>query len=96
MSDLLDLDGPLSPPRRNGELGFDEPWEGRAFGIVLAIVESSFRGDWELFRQLLIHAIAEQPDRPYWHSWAVALERLVTKNGLLSVEEIDAAADGHA
>jgi hypothetical protein len=92
LNDVLDLDSHVAPPRRNGELVFDEPWQGRAFGIAAALVESCFEGDREPFRRMLVHAVAEQPERPYWHSWVVALERLATENGLVSPEEIDAAA----
>lgn len=56
-------------------------------------METQYAGDREPFRQLLIASIAEEPDRPYWQSWAVALERLVLQRGLLSAEEVDVAAD---
>ena len=29
-----DAHGPLAPPRRNGELVFEAPWETRAFGLA--------------------------------------------------------------
>jgi hypothetical protein len=31
---------------------------------------------WDAFRDRLKAAIAEQPDRPYYDSWMVALEQL--------------------
>jgi hypothetical protein len=82
-TDLLDVDGPAAPPRRNGELVFDAPWQSRVFGLCAAIVETCFGGDREPFRQHLVAAIAEDPDRPYWESWTVALDSLVTEAGLL-------------
>ena len=38
--------------------------------------------DWDDFRQRLIAAVAEDPDRPYYESWAAALETLVADLGL--------------
>ena len=46
----LDVDGPAAPPRSNGELVFGEPWEGRAFGLVMALVDSG-RLSYEDFRR---------------------------------------------
>ena len=82
-ADLLDVDGVAAPPRRNGELVFDAPWQSRVFGLCAAVVETCFDGDREPFRQRLIAAIADDPARPYWDSWTVALEALVTESGLL-------------
>ena len=82
----------LEPPRRNGELAFDEPWQARAFAIAQAVVESCFGGDREPFRQLLIAAIAAEPARPYWDSWATALEELVVAAGLVDPSAVDRLA----
>ncbi len=70
---LLELD----LPRRNGELAFDAPWQGRVFALAAAVVEHAFGGDREPFRQQLIKAIAAEPGRPYWESWTAALEVVV-------------------
>lgn len=67
----------LDLPRRNGELAFDAPWQSTVFALAAAVVEHAFGGDREPFRRQLINAIAAQPDRPYWESWAAALEALV-------------------
>jgi uncharacterized membrane-anchored protein len=67
----------LGVPRRNGELAFDAPWQGRVFALAAAVVERALGGDREPFRQQLIRAIAAEPDRPYWESWTAALEALV-------------------
>jgi len=69
---------------------FDAPWQGRVFGLAAAVVETRFDGDREPFRQRLIAAIAADPERPYWDSWAVALEDLVTTSGLLASGDVDA------
>ena len=34
-----EAEGPAAPPRANGELVFEAPWESRAFGIAIALVE---------------------------------------------------------
>ena len=85
----LDVDGPAAPPRSNGEVVFEAPWQGRVFGLAAAVVETRFGGDREPFRQRLIAAIAAAPERPYWESWAVALEDLVTSSGLLASDDVD-------
>jgi len=85
----LDVDGPAAPPRSNGELVFDAPWQARVFGLAAAVVETRFGGDREPFRERLIAAIADDPQRPYWDSWAVALEELVTAQGLLPPDAVE-------
>ena len=37
---ITEMQGELALPRSNGELVFDAPWEGRAFGIAVALNES--------------------------------------------------------
>ena len=86
---LVDVDGIAAPPRRNGELVFEAPWQSRVFGLCAAIVETCFEGDREPFRQQLIAAIAAEPDRPYWDSWTVALEHLVVEAGLLDESSME-------
>jgi nitrile hydratase accessory protein len=94
----LDVGGPAAPPRRNGELAFDEPWESRAFALTMALCD---RGglDWERFRQELIAAVAawERDDgRPeawsYWRCWLAALERLAVQRELVAADEVDVRA----
>jgi Nitrile hydratase beta subunit len=82
-AELVGVDGPAAPPRRNGELVFDAPWQSRVFGLCAAIVATCFDGDREPFRQRLIAAIAAEPERPYWDSWTVALQRLVVDEGVI-------------
>ncbi len=63
-------------PRSNGELTFDEPWQGRALAMAIVLVER-LGLDWDAFRAQLIAAIAADSARPYWDSWAVALDSFV-------------------
>ena len=79
---IRELDGgPAAPPRSNGELVFDAPWQGRVLAMAVALVEQ-LDLPWDDFRQRLIAAIADDPDRPYYESWTAALESLVDDLGL--------------
>jgi hypothetical protein len=73
--------GATALPRRNGELAFDEPWQGRAFGAALGLVQAHGL-DWDEFRRHLVAAIEHRPDRPYWESWLTALESLTAELGI--------------
>ena len=94
MNDLPDdvalMDGPGALPRDNGELVFDAPWQGRSLAIAVALVER-FGLPWDAFRLRLIDAIAEAPHRPYYESWAAALESLVVSLGLATPTTLDQA-----
>ena len=83
-----DLEGRVSPPRDNGEIVFAAPWERRAFGITIALCRSG-ACEWEAFRQALITRIGEDGERPYWRSWAAALEDVLAGEALLSGDELD-------
>ena len=77
------MEGLAALPRDNGELVFAAPWEARAVAMAVALVERAGL-PWDAFRQRLIGAIADDPDRPYYESWAIALEQLVIEEGLAS------------
>lgn len=89
------LGAPDSPPRSNGELLFREPWEGRAFGIAIALSKKGHY-EWENFRQKLITSIGEweaahckdDPNWDYYQRWLLALERLVVESNLLDGEAL--------
>lgn len=72
---LLDVDGLAAPPRSNGELAFAHPWERRLFGVTMALTQSSFA--YADFRERLIARITDDPERPYWLSWELALEDML-------------------
>jgi len=86
-----------APPRSNGELSFRRLWEGRAFGMAIALSKKGHY-EWEDFRQSLISSIAEweaehrkdDPDWDYYERWLLALEKIVLEARLLSPEEIEA------
>ena len=95
LSDAIALIGDqTAPPRDNGELVFDAPWQARAFAIALATVDRTGLS-WEAFRRRLIDAIADEPHRPYYDSWVVALEALVVSAGLTTRVELD-SLDGRS
>src|SRR5262249_1661016 len=85
-----------APPRRNGELLFQRPWEGRAFGMAIALSKKGHY-DWEEFRQGLISSIAEReknhrehdPDWDFYERWLLALEHLVFELDLLDRKELE-------
>jgi nitrile hydratase accessory protein len=90
----LDVDGPAAPPRSNGELVFAEPWEGRAFGLTMALVHGGTL-DYETFRTALIERIrAEEADPPageqfrYYRCWLAALEQVLGEAGLVPEEDV--------
>lgn len=86
---VLDWDGPVAPPRRNGELVFDALWESRLFGMTMTLYEQGAFA-WDEFRDRLIAAIgawerAHHPDDHgyrYWDCWLDAFESLVATKGL--------------
>jgi nitrile hydratase accessory protein len=84
------VSGPAAPPRRNGELVFAAPWEGRTFAMAVAMVER-LGLDWSEFQERLIAAIAAEPDRAYYASWVAALEALLVDHGVVSAGELAAA-----
>lgn len=84
-----DLEGRVSPPRDNGEIVFAAPWERRVFGLTVALCRSD-ACEWESFRRRLIRRIAEDETRPYWKSWAAALEDVLADTSTLGRAELDA------
>ena len=92
LAQRLDEDGPAAPPRTNGELVFEAPWQGRAFGMVMNLAERGVL-DYEDFRAELIRAIAEaeheDEDFSYYACWLRALERVLVSRGLLAATRIE-------
>ncbi len=91
----IDVEGTAAPPRRNGELVFQEPWEGRAFGLAVALRDQGLF-PWEAFRTRLITAIAEADGHPvgeerpeYYENWLAALQKLLVESGILTTDEIE-------
>ncbi len=81
------MSGLAALPRSNGEVVFAEPWEGRAFGIAVALHESG-AFEWGPFRQRLIARIAEaertEAAFSYYRCWLAALEDVLVASGLVA------------
>ena len=93
---IADMEGNTALPRRSGELVFQDPWEGEAFAMAVALCE---RGSypWSDFQQHLITQIAaaEQKEispetRPtYYECWLAAIESLLLDKKILAKKKID-------
>ena len=87
--DRVYVAGPAAPTRSNGDVVFDTPWQHRVFGLALALNETA-AVPWETFRTRLIGRIAQDEARPYWESWAAALEDVLAASAMLSTTDVDA------
>lgn len=82
--------GAVAPlPRDNGELVFEEPWQGRALAMGIAVLQRT-GASWEDFRGHLVPAIAASPQEAestaataYYSAWLSALDALLAERGLL-------------
>jgi nitrile hydratase accessory protein len=92
-NELAALDRALSAqtplPRDNGELVFEEPWQGRALGMGVVALQRS-GASWTEFRQHLVTAIAARPPADgeseataYYGAWLDALEGLLAERDRL-------------
>jgi nitrile hydratase accessory protein len=110
VEELAAAGGPGAPPRRNGELVFDAPWQSRAFGLAIALHDAG-EIDYETFRSRLIVEIAgaerehgiHDDGEGYYERWLDALQYVLEQQRILSPAEIasraaaiaDAWADDH-
>ena len=95
LAGTLDLpeEGPAAPPRSNGELVFEAPWEGRLFGLTLAMIEAQ-AFTWKEFQAELVAEIkgwerahrAAGSDYAYYKRWLAAFERTLAARDLCSEE----------
>jgi len=83
------LDGALAPPMANGEVVFEEPWQGRAFGMARTLADAGVY-TWDEFRAHLIAVIAAwERTAPagtpyaYYDHFLEALERVLAEKGVL-------------
>jgi nitrile hydratase accessory protein len=95
-ADLADSLAPeLAPPRRNGELIFEDVWHSRAFGLAVSLCREDIF-EWSEFRQTLIARIAAWErtacDEPYvyYEHWLGALEDVLTARGIVDAATLDA------
>ena len=89
---LRDIDSALAEtaplPRSNGELVFEEPWQGRALGMTVVALERA-RIPWSEFSNRLAEAVRQHgydPDEPaaaaYYAAWLDALEATLRGAGV--------------
>jgi len=89
---LADVDRALADaaplPRSNGELVFDEPWQGRALGLAVVSLERAGI-PWAEFSRELGYAVgrhgydpAEPAPDAYYAAWLDALERTLRRAGV--------------
>jgi len=87
------LSDDLAVPRRNGELVFEAPWEGRVFGMAVALSDDA-RYPWDDFRGRLVAEISAAEEHedgsPYYERWLASFERFVIETGAITAAELDA------
>ena len=96
---ISNMTGDAALPRKNGELVFEEPWEGRAFGLAVAMNEGGIY-DWADFRDRLVEETVTDEKHGehagYYQRWVRALERLALDRGLVTSSELDARTGAYA
>jgi nitrile hydratase accessory protein len=93
-TDTFALTGAATPPLMNGELAFDELWQGRVFGIARSLAESGLYS-WDDFRARLIRTIADWEahadpgtEYRYYDRFLQALESLLVERRLIVPGEL--------
>lgn len=86
----------LQPPMANGEVLFEEPWQGRVFGMAVALHESG-AFTWSEFQASLIEVVGEwdrdaESSDPYayYDHFQSALDRLLASKALVSKGDLQA------
>ena len=90
--EVSEMQGAAALPRLNGELVFEEPWEGRAFGIAVALNNRRVY-PWRDFREHLVTQISSDENQGiegrYYDQWLRAMEALLLEQGLVSPDELE-------
>lgn len=107
---FMALEAAAAPPRKNGELVFEAPWESRAFGMAVAL-HGKGTYTWQEFTSRLAMKIASSdggqsdyavlPVAPgaeavYYERWLEALESVLIEKGLMTGEELEARTREYA
>jgi nitrile hydratase accessory protein len=84
-------------PEGGEQARFREPWEARAFALVLALHEGGLFAwsEWTAALSREIHAPAGA-ERAYYRDWLAALESLVVEKGAASRDSLAARAEAWA
>ena len=93
------MEGPAALPRSNGELVFEAPWEGRAFGIAVNLNEQGLY-PWLAFRDGLVREIgsaeAGGQAASYYERWLATLEGLLLDMAVISEQELAERTEEYA
>lgn len=98
----MELEGRVAPPRANGEVVFEAPWQGRVFGMARALCEGGLY-EWDEFRVYLIeaidawekgHGVGEAYD--YYDLFLSAFTKLLEKKGVCLERELAAKSEAFA
>jgi nitrile hydratase accessory protein len=102
VTQTYELGGDAAPPMLNGELVFEAPWQGRAFGIARGLAEQGVYA-WEDFRAQLTEQIGvfdrtlgrdygtsglTTPQFRYYDHFLIALETLLVARGIVANGEL--------
>ena len=90
MTQEIDRLDDLAPPRRNGELVFTQPWQGRVFSLALAL-RTRRPYAWTAFSERFALA-TQDPDENYYQAWLTAFEALLAEEGVIKSQELDKRA----
>jgi nitrile hydratase accessory protein len=97
--EVANMEGVEALPRKNGELVFDELWEGRVFGMAVALNDQGAY-PWREFRDALVQRIAEGDGAvdgsTYYERFLAAFEHLALAKGLVTPEELDLRTEEYA
>ena len=98
----LELEGDIAPPMLNGELAFEQPWQGRVFGMARSLCEAGYY-DWAEFQAELIRTIGSWDRRAgsgddyrYYDHFLTALEKLLRSKGLIDAASLELRTDAFA
>ena len=91
--EIANMRGTTALPRKNGELIFSEPWEGRVFGMAITLHREGTY-PWEEFQTRLIAEVNStgcKSDRApdYYEHWLAAFEQLLLEKGIMTREEFE-------
>jgi nitrile hydratase accessory protein len=92
---ISNMEGKNALPRKNGELVFQEPCEGRMFAMAVSLNKKGLY-DWAEFTEKLSEeiSIAEKKDpqheteKYYYEHWQKAFEKILIQNNIVTTEEL--------
>jgi nitrile hydratase accessory protein len=86
----------LSPPERENEAPFEEPWQAKAFALAVKLCEQGLFTwpEWTRVFAETARRNAGATDVPeatlYWRTWVAALERLLVEKGQGTPAQLEA------